>query len=110
MCGHVVRSFVGMFVGTIFRSDAAEVGLEVAAHAGVCIFLDEERCRGVAAEDGEQAGLHLLISQPCFYVRCEFVEALASGCDFEFVYGLLQSTAPDFKDISVAGCAGSGGK
>ena len=99
-----------MFVWAVFRGDTAEVGLEIAAHAWVGVFLDQERSRGVAAEYGEQTCLHLLISDPRFHFRCEFVEALAPRCDFEFGYGLLQSTASDFKDISVAWCGRSGGK
>lgn len=80
---HVVRTFRVMPVRTGLRREAIEIGLEVRAHGGVGVFLDEKRGGGVPAEDGEKAGVHRLLPNPLVDGGRAFVEPLAPRCDFE---------------------------
>ena len=82
---HIVRSFGVMLVGTGLGREVIEVGDEVRAHSGVGVLLNEEGRGGVAAEDGEQAGVHRLLLNPLVDGGRAFVEALAPRCDFDTV-------------------------
>jgi hypothetical protein len=88
--GHVVEAFVVVNVGTVVGGDVVEVGEDVALHGGVGVLLDEQRRRGVAAEDGEQAGVDLLVGDPLAEGRGELVKGLAAGVEVEVVGGLFQ--------------------
>jgi hypothetical protein len=83
--GHVVEAFVVVNVGTVVGGDVVEVGEDVALYGGVGVLLDEERGGGVAAEDGEQAGVDVLVGDPVVERRGELVEALAAGGEGEVV-------------------------
>ena len=90
---HVVRTFGVMPIrtglGPGLGREAIEEGLEVGAHGGIGVLLDEEGRGGVATEDGEQTGMHALLPHPLVDGGGAFVEALAPGCDFEDVGCLL---------------------
>jgi hypothetical protein len=92
--GHVVEAFVVVEVGAVrwrhVGGDVVEVGEDVALHGGVGVLLDEQRRRGVAAEDGEQAGVDLLVGDPLAEGRGELVKGLAAGVEVEVVGGLFQ--------------------
>ena len=62
---HVVRPLVAMGVGGgILRREPGDPRLDVGAHLGRGILLDEQRGGGVAAEEGEQAFGHGLGGGP----------------------------------------------
>src|SRR5579863_3588137 len=62
---HVVRTLVGMAVTDwVFRDDLSEVALKVRANRGSGVFLDQERGRGVPAEQSQQAHLDRLAAEP----------------------------------------------
>ena len=54
MGGHVVGTFIVMLVRPALGRDAGEIGFEVAPRRRSGIFLDQERCRRVAAENRQQ--------------------------------------------------------
>jgi hypothetical protein len=87
--GHVVEALVVVEVGPVWwrnvGGDVVEPGEDVALHGGVGVLLDEERGGGVAAEDGEEAGVQLLVGDPVVECRCELVEGFAAGGDREMV-------------------------
>lgn len=80
---HVVRTFGVVPVGAGLGREAIEEGLEVCAHGGIGVLLNEEGCGGVAAEDGEETGVQALLPNPLGDGGGALVEALAAGGDFE---------------------------
>jgi hypothetical protein len=52
---HVVRTLIVMLVLAIFRRDLFEIMFEVPARSRSGIFLDEKRCRRVAAKNSQKA-------------------------------------------------------
>lgn len=84
--GHVVGAFAGVGVERVVLGDeAAEPGFEVAFRAGVGVLLDDETGRGVADEDGAEAGVDLGGTDDGTDLAGELVEALAAGFDGELL-------------------------
>jgi hypothetical protein len=82
--GHVVRAFVIMGVGVrILRRDPGEISFEVAPDLLRGILLNEERCGGVAAEQGEKTFIHLLTVHPAQDVVRDLDQALPSRSDLK---------------------------
>ncbi len=107
MSRHVIGAFRVMPVRSGLRREAIEESLEVGAHGGVGVLLDEEGCRGVAAEDGEETGVHALLPHPLVDGGGALVEALAAGGDFEGVCCLLHTFSDARRDATgwrVVGC------
>ncbi len=61
---HVVRPLGVVDVARAFRRGLLEPVRQVGAHVRVGVLLDEERARGVAAEDGQQSVACALVRQP----------------------------------------------
>ena len=85
MRGHIVGPFGVVTIRPILRREAIEIGLDIAAYCGICVFLDQKRGRGMPAEDGQQTGLHSLPTDPFANGRADLVAPLAAGRDFEGV-------------------------
>lgn len=60
MSGHVVESFVIMLIRPVVWSKLVEIVENVALYGGVGILLNQQRSRGVPAENREEAGLYFL--------------------------------------------------
>lgn len=88
---HVVRPFVVMFVSRALRSNPLEIGLDVAAGGRRSILLDQQRRRGVAAEDGEQTFFHALRRDPAQDLPADIDETLAVGFDRKMSTGLAHT-------------------
>src|SRR4051812_47864021 len=84
MGGHIVRPFVVMRVeASVLRGDAGEESDDIVLYFGRGIFLDQERCRGVAAEEGEEPFGHASPVDPARDVAGEFVQPLSGSRYFQ---------------------------
>jgi hypothetical protein len=74
--GHVVRPFVIVLVeSSAFGRQPIEELLHVTAHGRRGIFLDQQRSRGVPAEQGEHSGADRLRRDPLPHLGSELGEA-----------------------------------
>jgi hypothetical protein len=83
MGGHIVRPLIVMHVMAAFGREPRKEGQQIGLHLGCGIFLDQQRCRRMAAEEREQPGIQGLPAHPAGNVARDFVEALAGGGDLE---------------------------
>jgi hypothetical protein len=65
---------------------------QVSHNVRVGIFLNDQRCRGVLAENGHEAGLGRMALQPRANLARKFVQAFAVGRNVDLVGELLHST------------------
>jgi hypothetical protein len=66
--GHVVLALGGVNEQRIaIRHEPREKGVEVAAHVGIGIFLDEQRSGGVAQMQGEESVAKFIFRKPLFH-------------------------------------------
>src|SRR5436190_23582095 len=86
---HVVLSFRRMFENCVaVRHEARKEFLEVAAHFGIGIFLDDERSGSVLNVESDLAGLKFCAAQERADVISELIEAASSRGDLDFVLRL----------------------
>ena len=84
--GHVIVAFSGMNEEPIaIRHQAGKEFLQIAPHIRVGIFLNEQRSRGVAKVQSEQASSERVIGNPLSDVISEIVQAASRGVDFELI-------------------------
>ena len=77
MSRHIVGAFILVGVGVrVFRGEPDEISFEVASCVGRGIFLDQERGRGVAAEDGKETRIQPLQLDPGFDQASDVVKSL----------------------------------
>ena len=105
---HVVGALVLVAVGGALGRQAREVILEVAGDVGVGVLLDQQAGRGVAAEEGEQAGGHPLTRRPAGRLAGDFVQPLPAGADLEGVGRLPHQTRSRNQATSGASAGGMG--
>ena len=87
---HVVRPLIVVFVESRASGrESVEEFFKVAPHGRRRILLDEQRGRGVTAEECEQAFARLLLFHPLAYIRGDFRQAAAAGADAENMGGLF---------------------
>src|ERR1700677_842411 len=99
---HVVRSFRVMNAKAApLRHELFEESLEVRAHVRVGILLDEERSRGVAAEQREKPGRDRLRAHPFLDRPGDLDQSFAAGRDEQAMLRLAhRSSSPHFSPIS----------
>jgi hypothetical protein len=91
--GHIVWTFGGMAIEARVLGDyPAEKFGQVSHNVGVGIFLNDERCRRMLAENGHEAGLGRMALKPRADLACKFVQAFAAGRNVNLVGELLHST------------------
>ena len=91
---HVVGPLIVMGVeARRLGRDAVEESFEVGPHVKGGVFLDQQRRRVVAAEEGRQPGLELLRPEFARHPVGEFIEPATAGFDVkdggELVHGLF---------------------
>src|ERR1700694_3815373 len=90
---HVIRSFRGVAIeARIFGNESSEEIRKISHYIRVGILLNYQRCRGVLAENGQEAGLGLVSVKPGRYLTRKRVQAFALGRNVDLVSELLHST------------------
>ncbi len=60
MSGHIIGPLLGVgVVRGVFRGNSVEVAFEIFPHAGICIFVDGERGRGMLYKHVQNARFQL---------------------------------------------------
>src|SRR5713226_6704051 len=91
MGGHVVLALARVLEERIaIRHEAAEEALQVPAHFGVGVFLDQERRGGVLEMQRHQAGLNLGLGNQSLDFPGELVKAAPTGPQLDFMRVLAQ--------------------
>jgi hypothetical protein len=88
---HVVRTFGIVLVHRRFRRDALEISFHVGANGRVGILLNEQRRRGVAAEDRHESGLATLRLEKSAHLARHIGEAALRCPDGQLVLRLPHS-------------------
>src|ERR1700730_10567735 len=80
MRGHVVQTFGFVDIAlAVFGHNFLEKIFKVRLNVGIGIFLNEQRGRGVAAENRQEAGRDILLAKPARYLRADLDETFAAG-------------------------------
>jgi hypothetical protein len=77
---HVVRAFMGVDeIGQVFRDKVVEVGVQIGAGGGVCVFKDDEGTAGVPHKNGGYAALDAAAVDDAVAFVGDFVGSFAAG-------------------------------
>ena len=80
MGGHVVGAFVRMLVSPgVFGRQAFQKRLQIGANVRRGVLLDEQACRGVPAQQGQEPGLHTMGRKPIQNVLRDLNEPAPAG-------------------------------
>jgi hypothetical protein len=74
VCRHIVGSFSAVPVNAALWCNTSEEIQQVPAHIGIGIFLDGQRCGGVADEQREQAFSDTLVLAPTDHRSCDLIK------------------------------------
>jgi hypothetical protein len=89
---HVIRALGGVAVqASVFRDQAGEEIGEIGDDVGIGVLLNQQRSRGVLAEDCKQPGLGVMAAKPRFDFPGELVQSFAARRDVNPMGELLQS-------------------
>ena len=88
---HVVGAFVVVAIEGVLGRQAAEECFQIGANVWVGVVLDQQRCRRVAAPDGQQPGRDPLLRYPAAHRFGHHDHSLAVGNDVQHVQRLLHA-------------------
>lgn len=95
MGGHVVGSLDAVDITPlVLRRDCFEKIFEILLDIGIGVFLDEERCRGVAAENRQEAGRNILVLEPKRDFAANINKAFAVGVNVQGMKRLAHYIVP----------------
>jgi hypothetical protein len=91
MSRHVILAFVVVDEqGIAILYKASKEALQIAAHIGVGVFLDQERGGRMANVQSQEAILESVPGNPCVYRIREFVETTAASVNCKFMGDLAE--------------------
>ena len=83
---HIVQAFRPMDIEfVVLWSDRFEKVFKIRSNIRVGVFLNEKRCRSVAAKNREKAGRDILVSKPVRDFAADFNKTLAFGLNVQGV-------------------------
>ncbi len=91
MGGHVVRALVVVGVERrVLGRGLGRPAFEVAPRGRRRILLDQQRCRRVAAEQGQETGSDRLVAEPALDLAGDLVQPLPRRSDLDGAEGLAK--------------------
>lgn len=97
---HVVGAFAAMDVTrTILGRDLFEKSFKICPDVGVGVFLNEQRCGGVTAENRQKTGGDVLAADPGRDLRRDFGETFAMSLNLEAVERLSHWNNQRFEGV-----------
>src|SRR3984893_9141562 len=84
MRGHVVQTFGFMNIAiAVLRRDFLEKTFQIRLDIRIGVLLNEQRGRGVAAENRQEAGRDVLLAKPARHFRADLDKTLAAGLNVQ---------------------------